>query len=489
MNKYVIILLGLIVSFSGKISATESMRHCMLLPIVDNSEGKLGFKVFEEIENYIKDGTWCTYRSNSELINILGQYSKNLESHLNNKDVLKVIADKTKSGTLIRVTLGGLVNTTEVKVEVIGENGEDRYFKEQTLLKTTEVTIIAQTIRNWLDVYEKTIPYNGRIKGVLGDQFTIDIGKKSQLFNGSEIVIERPVGKRQHPLLKEIIDYQTEKIADAKVFDVSDMQAQAKVTSYEGSKKLKIDDWVKVRSIETRKAVEQVSYGEKEDADFGKLGSIGIFLNLGSADVSQTGASQKSAGGTLIGGDIEGELWATRAYWLGLDIGQKFGSYKKDLGTFAKDSTSTNNSALRFKAGYKYLPMGFFYGPQVDFYGGYAKYTYGLSTNAADNFSEFTFSGFLLGTRGSLPIYENVRLYLLIDFLLTSTYKEKVSVFGADESSSNYRLELGGQYTYQPNITLSGGFQILSNKASFNGAVKEQEFKDVSAKIGAVFTF
>ncbi|RPJ72089.1 MAG: hypothetical protein EHM20_14130, partial [Alphaproteobacteria bacterium] len=77
----------------------------MLLPIVDGVDNKLGFKVFEEIENYIKEGSWCTYKSNSELINILGQYSKNLEGHLGNKDVLKVIADKTKAGTMIRVTL------------------------------------------------------------------------------------------------------------------------------------------------------------------------------------------------------------------------------------------------------------------------------------------------------------------------------------------------------------------------------------------------
>lgn len=462
----------------------------MLLPIVDGVDNKLGFKVFEQIEDYIKDGTWCTYKSNSELINILGQYSKNLESHLNNKDVLKVIADKTKAGTLIRVTLGLLVNTTDVKVEIIGENGEDRYFKEQTQLKTNDVTVIGQTIKNWLDVYEKTIPYNGRVKGVLGDQFTIDIGKKSQIFSGSDIVIERPTGKRQHPLLKEIIDYQTEKIAEAKVFDVSEMQAQAKVTSYEGIKKLKIDDWVKVRASETRKAVEQVNYGEKaETSEFGKLGAVGLFLNVGSGSITQTGTSERSAGGMLIGGDIEAELWATRTYWMGLDIGKKFGSYKKEQGSFIREANDTTNSTMRFKIGYKYLPLGFFYGPQVDFYGGYASYAYGLSTNTSDQLTEFTFSGVLLGVRGSLPIYERIRMSLGIDFLLTSSYKEKTKIFGADESSSNYRLELGGQYAYEQNITLSAGFQILTNKANFKGAVSEQEFKDASGKVGAIFTF
>lgn len=483
------LLLIALLAFSVNVMASESMRHCMLLPVTDGADNKVGFKVFEDIESYIKDGTWCTYKSNSELINILGQYSKSLENHLNNKDVLKVVADKTKAGTLIRISLALGASATEVKVEIIGENGEDRYFKEQTQLKSTDPTVISQTVKNWLDIYEKTIPYNGRVKGVLGDQFTIDIGKKSQIFNGSEIVIERPTAKRQHPLLKEVIDYQTEKIAEARVFDVGDTQAQAKVLSYEGNKKLKIEDWVKVRSVEARKVVEQVAYGDKADNEFGKLGSLGIFLNLGSGSVIRTGSGEKSVKGMLYGGDLEAEIWATRNFWAGLDYSKKLGTYKKDQGNFSSDSNSTDNSAVRFKVGYKYLPLGFFYGPQVDVYGGYGSYTYGMSTNTTDGFTEFTFSGLLLGARGSIPIYEATRIYLLIDFLLTSTYKEKVRVFGADESSSNYRLEFGGQFALETNITLQGGLQVLSNKASFKGTTKEEQFKDTSAKVGAIFTF
>lgn len=478
---------GLLLSMQAM--SAESMRNCMLLPVTDGADGKVGFKVFEDVENYIKDGSWCTYRSNSELINILGQYSKNLENHLGNKDVLKVVADKTKAGTLIRIGLALGANTADVKVEIIGENGEDRYFKEQTQLKTTDSTVISQTVKNWLDMYEKTIPYSGRVKGVLGDQFTIDIGRRSQIFNGSEIVIERPTAKRQHPLLKEIIDYQTEKIAEAKVFDVGETQAQAKVTSYEGNKKLRIEDWVKVRSVESRKVVEQVKFGDKEDNEFGKLGSIGIFLTAGSGSVEQNGNSNRSMDGMMFGGHLDAELWATRNWWGGLEFGKRFGSYKKDQGNFNADSNSTDNSAVRLKFGYKYLPMGFFYGPQVDLYGGYGSYTYGMKTSVADGFTEFTFSGLLLGARGSIPVYEAMRMYMLIDFLLTSSFKEKSRVYGADDSSSNYRLEFGGQYAYETNISLVGGVQILSNKASFTGSTKELQFNDVSAKLGAIFTF
>ena len=108
----------------------------------------------------------------------------------------------------------------------------------------------------------------------------------------------------------------------------------------------------------------------------------------------------------------------------------------------------------------------------------------------ADGFTEFTFSGLLLGARGSIPVYQAMRMYLLIDFLLTSSYKEKAKIYGTDDSSSNYRLEIGGQYAYETNISLVGAIEILSNKATFTkGNTKELQFKDTSAKVGAIFTF
>ncbi len=486
--KTILVIIFFIVSFT--VQATESMRNCMLLPIVDSADNKIGFKVFEEVENYIKDSSWCTYKSNSELINILGQYSKNLESHLANKDVLKVIADKTRAGTLIRVNLQAAGEATSLTLEIIGENGEDRYFKETVQLKNNDVSLISQAIKNWLDVYEKTIPYEGRVKGILGDQFTIDIGKKSHLYNGSEITIERQTGKRQHPLLKEIVDFQSEKIAEAKIFEISDTEAQAKIISYEGSKKLKLEDWVKIKASQQRKAVENLTYGEKDKTEYGKLGTIGIFLNLGTGSTAQSGTTNRSMNGLLYGADIEGELWATRNYWLGLDYGKKYGKYSKDQGIFTSDSNSTNNGHMRVKFGYKYLPMGFFYGPQIEGYIGYGSYVYGLETHINDQFTEVTFAGVLMGVRGSLPLYESIRVYMLFDFLFGSSYTELATILGSASSSSNYRIEFGSQYSYAPNISFSGGLSVLSNKANFtDGVIKEEQFKDISVKVGTIFTF
>lgn len=490
MIKKIIFFAFIFISIS--INASESMRKCMLLPIVTADEGKLGFQVFEELENYIKDSAWCTYRSNSELINILSQYSKNLESHLNNKDVIKVIADKTRAGSLLRVSLSTAASQTKIKLEILGDNGEDLYFKEEAEVKSTDSLLVSQTIKNWLDAFEKMIPYDGKVRGVLGDMFTIDIGRRAHLFNGSEIILERPTAKRQHPLLKEIVDFQTEKIATARVFDVNENQAQAKIVEYEGSKKIRIDDWVKINAIEKRKRAEQMTFGESDknkDEEFGKLGTVGLFLTLGSASIEESGQTVRSKKAFIYGASVSPELWLSRNYWVGLEYGVGLGSYTQSTGSYVNTSTSTNNSTLKFKLGYKYLPLGFFYGPQIDAYAGYGQVAYGAEESVPDHLTEFSFSGILLGARASLPIYEKIRLFLTFDFLLGPTYKEKTTVFGSETSASHYRFEFGGNYRLASNLALEGSLQMASSSATFSSQSSEEKFKDFSLKLGTIFTF
>ena len=115
-------------------NASQSMRRCMLLPVQDTIGGAISFKVFEEIEKYLKDSEWCYYKSNSEILNILGRYKRNFNEHLENVEVLKLISQKTHSGSLIKVEIKGDVRGIEVGLKIIGDSGEDLYFKENKLI-------------------------------------------------------------------------------------------------------------------------------------------------------------------------------------------------------------------------------------------------------------------------------------------------------------------------------------------------------------------
>lgn len=478
----------------GSAYAEQSMRRCMLLPIMDSVGGAMGYKTFENLEEYLKDSNWCFYRSNSEIINILGSYKQNLGQHLQNKEVLKVIADKTGAGSMIKVELRSEVKGVNVRVLVIGENGEDVYFKEETRLNTDDITLIAQTVKNWLAVYEKTIPYDGKIIGVLGDQFSIDSGKSGGIDFSGEITVLRPIKKRAHPLLKEIIDWETEKIAKAKVFNITEAQSQAKVSEYEGRKRLKVGDWVRVDKPENATlSTPPTTYGydEVKGYEFGKLGIASIDLILGKASVSNTDSSgnKRSMGGTIYGIDLNVELWATRNWWGALEIARSLGSLSKDEGTLTSESSSYSDSATKLKFGYRFLPLGFFYGPQVDAYAGYASYSYGPDRNVPDGFVEAQFKGLFFGGKGSIPMDKEIRLFLNLDFMPFPGYEEDSRVYGKADSASNYHLEFGGSYTYSPSMNFEGSWNFTQSKATFVSPDREVRFKDSYLKLGAAFNF
>jgi hypothetical protein len=460
----------------------------MLLPVRDSIGGALGFKVFEEVELFLKDSGWCYYTSNSEILNILSNYKNNLDSILENPAVLKIISEKTKTGSLIKVEIINQIKGVDLTIRVVGENGEDVFFQEKTRLNTDDPKIIGQTIKNWLSIYEKQIPYDGRVIGVLGNQFSVNVGTNRSLFPGNELLILRPLRKRRHPLLKEIVDWESEKLGEAKVIHSSESQAQANVTKYSTKNKLRIGDWVILDKSSKVGAVEQNRYIDKNEYEFGKLGEVSLLFNFGKGSATAENTSTNKIGGTVLGVELKTSLWITRNYFAGLDISRVVGSLSQEEGTLSNQSNSMSNSFFRLKAGYKYLPMGFFYGPQVDAYIGYGSYTYGLDTAAVDGFSETKFSGILIGAKGSIPLQKVLRAYVELSLLFSPSFSDQINTAEAD-STRNYTLEIGGSYIYAPNMTFDLAYGVNSSKASFVDPVRSFTAKQSTLKLGTTFTF
>ncbi len=462
----------------------------MLLPIQDSVGGALAFKVYERVEQYLKDGDWCYFRNNSEIINILGNYRRNLKGHLNNPKILKILAEKTKAGSLLKIEIQSEVKGAFVDIQVFGENGEDIYFKERTRLESDDVDVIAQTISNWLDVYEKTIPYDGRIIGVLGNQFTVDMGKDSGVRMIDNIEIVRPVKKRKHPLLKEIVDWDTKRIGQGRLFHITRSQSQGKLRVIEKRQFIKLNDWVRIRKNAKSSTNDELKYTEVRTRKTGQLGIAKVLLNLGTGTsmVKPTSGNLKKVGGLVGGVGFRGEMWATRNFWVGAEFDQNFSTYKRKEGTLNFSSNSASMTSYRFKVGYKYLPLGFFYGPQVDAYAGYGSYGYGL--DAQDGFVDVTFSGFCMGFRGSMPLKQKMRIFLELEFLFSGSYDEAIPTYGDADSVSTYVIHVGGSYMYNSKISFEGTLNIASSKATFDASSAEQIKNGMtSLMFGTIFNF
>lgn len=485
-----LILAVLLLVLSIPAFAQSSMRRCTLLPITDSVGGAIGYKVFEEIEKDLKKSNWCTYVSNSALINVFSKYRENLPQYLKSKPVLSTVSDKLKVGSMVLVTMKNELNGVELEMNVFGENGEDIYFLEKSLLHSDDIEDISQTIRNWLDMYAKMIPYDAKINGILGDQITLDVGKGYPIQIGQKFLVKRLVAKKKHPLLKKIVDWETEPLAEGKVFNISDNQALGMVKVYKSDKKLASGDWVRLEEYKQTVINDPTLGEEKKDESLGSLGilSVALFGSSTSVDTTTPSGSNRMSG-NLFGIDFRVEGWITRQYFAALEIDRALGSLKRNSGSPARKNVNANNGTFKLTGGYKYLPIGFFYGPQIDIYGGIVNHTFDLDLSTPDGFGKSSISGLVFGTTANIPINREFRFFAQAEFIPFPSFKDEDDIYGGAKSVSAMELEIGGKYQYTARMTLDASIETLSRKAKFNGAYKELSYKDNRLKFGVSFNF
>lgn len=481
MNKIYISLLFVLVSTSLK--AAISMRNCTLLPITDSLDGAISFPVYKNIERDLKDSNWCNYKSSSDLINILNKYRYNLESYLKEERVLKLISSKLNAGSLIKIKISPEVSGVTVEMEIFGENGKDIYFSEKSLLDRNDTELISQTIINWLELYQANIPHDGNVIGVLGDQATFDIGRDNKLKVGYEFSIYRPLNKVKHPLLNKVVEWKTKKLAKGEIHSVSEKQALGNIKVYLDGQKLRTGDWVVIERNKLKEATD-ISYQERKANEFGKLGYATLTIDLAKTKTTASSATSNSFSGLNYGFDLFGELWVTRQYFIGLDFARRTGSLSG-----SSVESDNNYGKTKVVGGYKYLPMGFFYGPQIDFYFGYGNYGYDIDTNAATSLGATSFTGYIFGVKGDIPFDKNIRVFARVDLLLFADMEDDSGVYGGSDDTSNLEFEVGIKYKYSPLFDIHAGIERISNKASLSGNPTSIRHQITAFKLGLGTSF
>ena len=479
----------LLVSLAVKAQDGYSMRRCVLLPISDGLSGAIGNKVFNELELYLKDANWCTYQTNSDLLGVFSRYRENLPSHLRTPEVLRTVGERLKVGSIIRVNLIKELNGLEVQLDVIGSNGEDLLFSERSVLNNDDLEVAAQTVRNWLEIYGRILPYDGKITGILGDQITLDVGKGYPIKMGQEFTVKRMKGVKRHPLLKKVVEWEARVLATGKIFSVSENQALGQVKVYKNDVKLQPGDWVRLEPLREDKTLDELRYPTDNKDSFGKLGIASLYFTAAQTTLGSSGGGSKRLSGNTLGFHGRVEAWVTRE-WFGLfEFGRSLGTLKKDSGDLVEKKTDYQRGIFKLGGGYKYLPLGFFYGPQVDIYGGYASHMFKPEYSAPDGMGEFSMTGLFAGVGTNFPVGRQYRGVLRAEFIPFPTFEDEDSVYGSSKSTTWLQLELGARYQYSPLLTLDALLEMTNAKGSFKGDVKSVSAQDTGLKLGASLNF
>lgn len=482
-------LLTLLFSFNSR-AESYSMRTCMILPITDTAGGSLGYTLYEKLEMTIKEQGWCEYKSSSEVIEIFSKYRDRLPEYLDDETVLRTVSERLKVGTIIKIKLKYEIDKLEVALKIVGENGKDIYFSEKTILNEINADLAATTILNWLELYETQIPYDGKVLGVLGDQVTFKVAKNKPMAIGQEFKIKRLIAKKSHPLLKKIVEWDAVVIAKGKIFNLSRGQALGVIKTYMTENKPRSADWVRMEKFNPQKTPMRDRYDKVEHNSFGRLGDLTLSFGLASHTTSTNASTgNNKMTGLIYGISAEVEAWITRNYLVMGEFSTSTGGLSASSGDPDSDSSGQTRSTFKIGGGYKFLPMGFFYGPQINAYGGYARYSYKMDTSRTDGFSTNTFSGLFLGLGGSIPIQKGLRIIGSGEIMPFADFSDEENAFGSTKTVSSMSFKIGAQYLWSPTMRLVGTFQVVNNSAKLNGTNSELSYSDNNFQAGAVFTF
>jgi len=473
------------------LASNYSMRKCVVLPVTDSAGNSLGHEIYEEVEYYLKEKAWCKYESNAELIEIFSKYRQSLKYHLDDPNVLKTVADRMKVGTLIKIDIKYDVNQATVTLNVIGDNGKDVYFSETSILAHVNAQTVTNTIKNWLEIYEATIPYHGRVLGILGDQVTFTIPKHLKIKVGQDIRIRRYTGKTRHPLLKKVVEWDAELIARGKVKSISGEQALGIIKVYEKGDRAKIGDWVKLERFIPQTNID----GNSDEVNnlenqFGKLGFFTLYFDLSTSSVGTNANSNNKVAGFIYGFSAQVEAWITRKYFALGEFSKRLGTLKEESGSPNLSSVDYTNGVLKVGGGYKHLPLGFFFGPQINLYGGYAVYSYDVEESTTDGFGSNSISGFFLGVGGNMPLQKGIRLFGAAEFMPFPNFEDDDGIYGTNKSASSLMFKAGVKYQYSPLIAIDGAFEVQNNSAKFSsGNTSQVSYKDSIIRVGGSFIF
>lgn len=468
------ILFLIIFLISGPLLAKYNFRHATLLPIIEKGGQALSYKLFLEVEEYLKKANWAYYESNSKILDVLNRYQDNLGQHLESPDVLQVIANTTGAGSLIKITLTNSGDKTKIAMVIVGENGLDILFKDEKELTSNMENALAVTAISWLNEYSKKIPYDGRILKVQGDKLVLNVGENLGMTRGQFLKISRPIGKKKHPILEEVV-WEKREIGTAEIVDVKGNKSIVEVKDIV-SENPQTDDWA--ITGEKAKKVVVAPLAKKEQRP--RYGYISLALDIGGgSQTTDITNFQNKFQGFMVGGRLKGEVWFTENWWMGLDLAARVGSLIPGYDYFPNDSETRGYAKI--KGGYRFLPSGFFSGPQIDVFVGYGIYSY--QPDYVNHYGpiDANFFGVLLGVKGGIPLGNYFRTSLYFDMLF-NTEKDK-------KGGPSYFIELMFNYLFKSYLSFDASISGWGNNWRDIAPGTDIRYKDFSFLLGATYYF
>lgn len=411
--------------------------------------------------NDLMTGSKLSYAKVIEDPAILTQLSKTfkLDSFLRTR--------ATKEGPTYRFTIEW-VHAAKLQLLATEKLEIEQPFRGEGKLGTEE---FRKALGDALERLIAKVPYKGTVTGRDQTAVTVNLGASSGLKKGDTLVFATLDDVKYHPLLKSIVDWRLTPTGRAKVDEVDEGLAFAKIETEEYGRQIaRFQKIVQIIPGADETPVERRSIDlekmDKRAKDPPRIGYVAPGLLLGSTSRDSTDGSGSSF---LYGVKGEIQAWLTSDFFGELKLAYGAANYtqKDRLGATTLDGGSLSMSQFRLAAGYFYHVTNNFFGPKGWLKFGYQKTSYGLPQDATAKTGNLSTSGLFLGLGGDLPVRQDYGVLVDVDFGIFGSGTEDAGYYGTATGATSIAFSAGGYAWIDPKLRFQLGIDFKSNSVDF----------------------
>jgi hypothetical protein len=464
--KIIYLVTVVLLSLASYSVLAKSHRKCVVLPM--SKLDKESQEFHSSMVKYFQGTDWCVSKSTNELMEILNNYKKDIDSFISNKKFRIKVADRTGANSLIFFR----VKKNKYYLEIWDESG---------LLLRSKLDgsyLIDEAIKVF-NMYKDSLPYEATVVSSSTEQIVIDGGRRFGFDIGDRVKFYKNGKSLFHPRNNAFLNFYSEQSCSGSVV-MSNFRSSYIVLDKKCKEAVRIGSWVKLIDIVKPSFLKEKKDQNKKFLDISTGFGISLF------DISITDSSIDKFSGPKFGFNLDADLLLTRNIVAGMSLGGSFSILSASEGEPTADLLNTFGNNWATYVSYRYWLENFSKDSFIDFSVGYSSNYFGFNSSSEDLISGHKYYG--LSLRGNLTInIFDIKLFSKINFLPSGNFSQNIEYINNVDSVSAYDIEIGAYYDIYNFQNIFSVLKISKYKASSSSNSIESTIQDIGLLVGYKF--
>lgn len=486
-----------------------AIKSIVLVPTTDNVGGIYSRPIEEEIRQLLNDDKqW----SLAEMPKDLKIKSETLDE--NPAEVQKILKAANSEAALTSKIIRGPKGLSITMTLFVGRDGLPLVQDALIDYKGFDLSEVKSEVRKQFENIKYKMPFRASVLSRRGNQVTVNLGSNYGLKTNSHVSVVQIVKVNRHPKLQFMVSTEKEVLGRVRLFKVEpflsfgyvEMEKEPGVISV-GSKVLP-DEFVKysnpvytasgkVLQDVTTRPDKDVAFGDnpqewlpESDPQYGKVQLLAGLSQYTQNEKLDTVGSVSGSNNMAPNLMVRGELWLNTEWFMGALLRQSVFSMDNDLAGSTPGNLNMSMAQYGVSVGYNFLLTSDYFGPKLQFTGGYQNTTFSVDQSTPTAFTKMQYGGLLLGLAGQFPVSDElpVDIGAKFDLYLNPSLSETGKTSG---SSSDNKINSFGffvDYRMQKRFKIHGELLFEYYDSDFSGTgTRENSATSISHRMTTLF--